>query len=278
MVLLKTGRPGNVIISVLLINSTFLLLNNQLGYGIQSDIDCLRNLKDSLKDPLKILATWNFQNKTEGFICKFTGIECWHENENKVLNIRLSDMELQGEFPRALANCSALTGLDLSSNNLYGHIPSDISTILQSVTSLDLSYNKFNGSIPVNLSNCTYLNNLNLANNRFSGQIPLQLGSLGRIKRFSVANNLLTGRVPNMSYATSESYKNNPGLCGDSLPRCRAPSKKLKILDDDHFINGFVVGIISSGISVTVGMFFFMSSRMEKNKKKYRDVTFLFHW
>ncbi|XP_047326034.1 probably inactive leucine-rich repeat receptor-like protein kinase At5g48380 [Impatiens glandulifera] len=159
-------------------------------------------------------------------------------------------MELQGEFPRALANCSALIGLDLSNNNnLYGHIPSDISTILQFVTSLDLSFNNFNGSIPEDLSNCTYLNTLNLANNKFSGQIPLQLGSLYRIKKFSVANNFLTGRIPNMSNATSESYKNNSGLCGVPLPHCRA---KLKILEDDHFITGFVVGMISSGISVTV--------------------------
>ncbi|XP_047313711.1 probably inactive leucine-rich repeat receptor-like protein kinase At5g48380 [Impatiens glandulifera] len=261
MELLKNRSPANVIISVLLINFTFLLLNNQLGYGIQSDIDCLRNLRDSLKDPLKILATWNFQNNTEGFICRFTGIECWHENENKVLNIRLSDMELQGEFPRALANCSALTGLDLSSNNLYGQIPSDISTILQFVTSLDLSSNNFSGSIPDNLSNCTYLNNLNLANNRFSGQIPLQLGSLGRIKRFSVANNLLIGQVPNITNATSDSYKNNPGLCGDPLPRCRAPSKSVNA----GIIIGIVGGVFIAGIGLTIGMFFYIR-RLPKKK------------
>ncbi|XP_047326028.1 probably inactive leucine-rich repeat receptor-like protein kinase At5g48380 [Impatiens glandulifera] len=210
---------------------TFLLLNNQLGYGTQSDIDCLRSIKASLEDPLSILASWDFQNMTdEGFICKFIGIDCWHANENRVLNIRLSEMELKGEFPRGLANCTALTGLDLSSNKIYGHIPYDISTILSFVTSLDLSFNNFSGSIPESLGNCLFLNNLNLSNNGLSGQIPSQLGSLSRMRNFCLANNFLSGRVPNITSATRKSYENNSGLCGVPLQRCRlTPSKSVKV-------------------------------------------------
>ncbi|KAL7116773.1 hypothetical protein ACP275_03G026400 [Erythranthe tilingii] len=99
------------------------LLTELLSQAAQSDVDCLRAIKDIL-DPLNKLASlWNFNKSTEGYICKFTGVECWHENENKVLNIRLPDIGLKGEFPQAISGCSSMTGLDLSSNNINGTIP-----------------------------------------------------------------------------------------------------------------------------------------------------------
>ncbi|KAI8015409.1 putative leucine-rich repeat receptor-like protein kinase [Camellia lanceoleosa] len=119
------------------------------SYGLESDIYCLESLKKSLEDPSNYLSSsWIFTNRTEGFICKFTGIDCWHPDESKVLNIRLSDMGLKGKFPLGLRNCTALTGLDLSSNKLSGTIPPDISQILNFVTTLDLSSNDFSGEIP----------------------------------------------------------------------------------------------------------------------------------
>ncbi|KAK9940207.1 hypothetical protein M0R45_016878 [Rubus argutus] len=66
---------------------------------------------------------------TEGFICNFLGIECWHPHENKVLNIKLADLGLKGQFPRGVQNCTSLTGLDLSSNNLNGSLPDDVAII-----------------------------------------------------------------------------------------------------------------------------------------------------
>ena len=71
----------------------------EISNGVQSDIDCLKSIKHSLKDPYGYLNTsWNFNNNTEGFICKFTGVVCWHADENKVLDIRLSNMGL-GPIP-----------------------------------------------------------------------------------------------------------------------------------------------------------------------------------
>jgi Leucine-rich repeat (LRR) protein len=216
-------------LSVVLTGVSLLILMLSLSYGTETDIYCLRRVKDSLEDPYGYLnSSWDFSNNTEGFICKFTGIECWHPDENRVLNIRLSDMGLKGQFPRGLENCSSLTGLDLSNNKLFGNIPQDISTILKFVTTLDLSSNNFSGQIPVSLSNCSYLNVLKLDHNRLSGQIPAELGLLGRIKTFSVANNLLTGPVPRFSNAsniTADSYANNPGLCGAPLEACQPASK-----------------------------------------------------
>jgi Leucine-rich repeat (LRR) protein len=132
---------------------------------------------------------------TEGFICNFLGIECWHPHENKVLNIKLADLGLKGQLPRGVQYCTNLTGLDLSSNNLNGSLPDDVDYLIPFITSLDLSSNSFSGEIPKNLANCTSLNVLKLDNKKFSGQIPPQFGQLSRIKTFTVTNNQLSGPV-----------------------------------------------------------------------------------
>ena len=169
----------------------------EISNGIQVDIDCLKSIKDSLEDPFNYLnSSWDFSNNTEGFICRFTGVDCWHPDENKVNNLRLSDMGLKGQFPRGIEHCTSLTGLDLSSNKLSGPIPFDIYRLAGNLTTLDLSSNSFSGEIPMRLSKCPYLNVIKLDNNQLTGQIPPELGLLGRMKIFSVSNNMLSGVVP----------------------------------------------------------------------------------
>ncbi|KAK4838525.1 hypothetical protein QYF36_014463 [Acer negundo] len=177
--------------------SLWLLVSCSLSYGTVHDIACLESVKNSLKDPHGYLnSSWSFNNDTEGFLCKFTGVECWHPDENKVLNLRLSDMGLEGKFPAGLANCSTMTGLDLSRNKLFGTIPDNISHIVEFLTILDLSSNNFSRNIPKGLANITYLNSLKLDHNQLTGQIPVELGQLGRIKSFSASNNHLSGLIP----------------------------------------------------------------------------------
>ncbi|CAN4095633.1 unnamed protein product [Withania somnifera] len=59
-----------------------------------SDVYCLKSIKDSLHDPSNNLHSWDFSNATEGFICMFAGISCWHVVENKVVSIELSGFGL----------------------------------------------------------------------------------------------------------------------------------------------------------------------------------------
>ncbi|KAF5954502.1 hypothetical protein HYC85_007358 [Camellia sinensis] len=226
------------------------------SYGLESDIYCLESLQKSLEDPFNYLSSsWIFTNKTEGFICKFTGIDCWHPDESKVLNIRLSDMGLKGKFPLGLRNCTALTGLDLSSNKLSGTIPPDISQIINYVTSLDLSSNGFSGEIPQSLSNCSYLNILKLDNNQLTGQIPPQLGLLSRFQTLSV----LQQRTTRIIQASAVSR----------YQLCPAPSKNAR--------PGVIVGAAIGGVSIAalgvgIGMIFFLRrlSTFEKSVSKMR--------
>ncbi|KAH0652208.1 hypothetical protein KY289_029886 [Solanum tuberosum] len=181
------------------------------------------SIKDSFEDPLHILnTTWKFDNQIEGFICKFAGIQCWHPDETRVLSIILPDMGLKGEFPRGIQYCTFLNRLDLSSNEIYGTIPSDISRLIGFIVTVDLSSNNFSGSIPSNIANCSFLNSLRLDNNKLEGLIPPEIGLLNRLKNFNVANNMLVGPVPRFMNSTfpAESYANNPGLCGLPLEIC----------------------------------------------------------
>ena len=46
----------------------------EIGNGSESDIYCLRSIKDSLEDTRNYLKnSWNFNNNTAGFICEFVG-------------------------------------------------------------------------------------------------------------------------------------------------------------------------------------------------------------
>lgn len=246
-----------------------ILLSSSVGYGTQNDVKCLTMIKASLQDPYHYLnATWDFTNKTEGSICRFTGIECWHPDESRVLNIKLTEMSLKGQFPVGLEYCKSLTGLDLSGNSLSGPLPMNISEVIGYVTNLDLSNNDFSGAIPENLSNCTFLNDINLGNNQFSGQIPLALGALGRVKNFNVANNILSGQIPhfNSSSISKDNYANNLGLCGPPLDPCKAPTSK------NHL--AYMVGGIAGGLTfviVLTGVAFIYISRMKVIRKKRED-------
>lgn len=242
------------------------LLSSSPSFATVSDIYCLKTIKASLEDPYNYLnSSWNFNNETEGYICKFTGVECWHPDENKVLNLRLSDMGLKGKFPRAIQNCSSLTGLDLSSNKLSGPIPNDISKLLEFVTSLDLSSNSFSGEIPLSLANCTYLNVLKLDHNQLTGMIPLQLGQLSRIKTFSVSNNLLTGPVPTFSNSvTAENYANNLGLCGGPLKACPGAPTKSHV---GIIAASAVGGVTFTAIVVGIALYYFSRGVIIRKKE-----------
>ncbi|KAI4299228.1 hypothetical protein L6164_032708 [Bauhinia variegata] len=226
-------------LSVVLIRTFFwalftLSLFMAAGYGTETDIYCLRSIKESLEDTNGILSSsWNFTNNTEGFICTFTGVECWHPDANRVLSLKLSDISKFAKF----------------------------------VTSLDLSNNKFSGEIPEDIANCIQLNALELDDNQLSGEIPPRLtAGLAKIKAFTVANNYLTGPVPTFKegVASADSYANNRGLCGWPWVPCPKSSEDFK--------DGAVVGFSFSITSVVVIYlcYFVPWEQLRKNKNKKR--------
>lgn len=259
----RNGISSRLLTMLIIILVCFVASEN----AIQSDIACLKSIKESLQDPFHVLSSWDFSNITEGFICRFVGIDCWHADENKVINIQLSDMGLIGSFPTGIRNCTSMSGLNLSNNQLTGPIPSNLPDVLPYITSLDLSYNNLSGQIPPSIANCRLINILMLNNNHLTGQIPQDISELPRLKMFSVADNTLSGRVPTFLYSnfTAESYANNPQLCGGPLNACKNEHH-----DHDHIVlSGFAVGVFVSTIITMLLIFYFLPTLSISNMQPF---------
>ncbi|KAG8366843.1 hypothetical protein BUALT_Bualt16G0010000 [Buddleja alternifolia] len=160
--------------------------------------------------------------------------------------------------------------IDLSSNNLVGKIPSEI-TKLDDLVGLNLSRNKLTGSIPQDIGRMMSLNFLDLSINHLSGGIPTGLSELSFLGVLNLSYNNLSGKIPQETHMTTFnelSYTGNPGLCGRPLIKScpgdetiQDPKRTASDNDDsdDHFITqGFYIamglgfGIAFGGIFGTI--------------------------
>ncbi|KAM1109032.1 hypothetical protein PS2_008487 [Malus domestica] len=110
--------------------------------------------------------------------------------------------------------------IDLSSNNLQGEIPEEISNLIQLGT-LNLSMNQLIGKIPSKVGNLRQLETLDLSHNHLSGQIPQSLSSLTFLAHLDLSYNNLSGRIPSgnqlQTLNISSIYMGNQFLCGVPL-------------------------------------------------------------
>uniref|UniRef100_A0ACD6AC02 Uncharacterized protein n=1 Tax=Avena sativa TaxID=4498 RepID=A0ACD6AC02_AVESA len=106
-----------------------------------------------------------------------------------ILQVNIQDATI------ALANCSELWLLDISSNMLVGSIPRNIGSF-SNLRVLDLSQNNLTGIIPPTFSNITRLQVISLADNQLEGNIPGELGQLPYMMLVLLKGNKLSGRVP----------------------------------------------------------------------------------
>ncbi|KAL0431681.1 UNVERIFIED_CONTAM: Inactive LRR receptor-like serine/threonine-protein kinase BIR2 [Sesamum radiatum] len=230
----------------------------------EDDVRCLQEVKRSLTDTGGKLNSWVFSNTSVGFICRFVGVSCWNDRENRLIGLELRDFSLAGDIPDSLQYCHSLQTLDLSGNSLSGSIPPQICTWLPYLVTLDLSRNSLTGHIPEDLANCSFLNALILDDNKLSGSIPYQFSNLGRLRKFSVANNDLSGRVPPFKYDSLEhDFSGNSGLCGGPLGKCGGLSKKnLAII--------IAAGVFGAAASLVLGfgLWWWCFTRSSKRRKR----------
>ncbi|CAA2965513.1 Serine threonine kinase [Olea europaea subsp. europaea] len=111
-------------------------------------------------------------------------------------NLAFTGNDLTGNLPLQICHgFPRLQGLYLSTNELGGKIPSNLSECLQ-LQELSLSNNKFSGSIPGEIGRIRKLQILYLASNDLSGTIPHELGNLDNLKELSMGANFLNGSIP----------------------------------------------------------------------------------
>ncbi|KAM6581702.1 hypothetical protein CsatA_005476 [Cannabis sativa] len=109
--------------------------------------------------------------------------------------------------------------IDLSSNNLTGKIPQELTNLVELVQ-LNLSMNNLNDAIPMEIGNLKKLDSLDLSHNKLSGVIPTSLASISTLSLLDLSNNKLSGRIPTGTQLQSFNasvYIHNHGLYGPPL-------------------------------------------------------------
>ncbi|KAF8085519.1 hypothetical protein N665_0665s0028 [Sinapis alba] len=165
--------------------------------------------------------------------------------------VRLSGNQLEGplEFGNTSSSSSKLEWLELSSNNLYGTIPEDISRLLI-LKLIDLSNNSFIGSIPRSMSKLVSLYSIDLSYNKLEGQLP---SFLGRLYTLTLSHNSFSNfeevvvdgshsDLSSNSFHGPASYVDlgSNSLQG-SLPRWICKSKSLDFLDlSNNLLSGSI--------------------------------------
>ncbi|KAI4299231.1 hypothetical protein L6164_032711 [Bauhinia variegata] len=110
------------------------LQNDDKSYGTETDIYCLRSIKESLKDPYGYLSPiWDFANNTGA---KF------------VTSLDFSSNKFSGEIPEDIANCIHLNTLILVDNQLSGEIPPQLTAGMARIKAFSVADNYLTGSVP----------------------------------------------------------------------------------------------------------------------------------
>lgn len=87
------------------------------------------------------LCNWNIEN---GFLCDFAGITC--DINHHITDIDLKGCGLRGTIPESIGFLPHLQNLDLSDNDLWGYLPSDLRWA--PLETLDVSGNRLRGIVP----------------------------------------------------------------------------------------------------------------------------------
>ncbi|XP_023742075.2 receptor-like protein EIX2 [Lactuca sativa] len=158
-------------------------------------------------------------------------------------------IEWQGDEREFFRNLGLLKSIDLSSNNLTGHIPYEITNLFELIA-LNLSKNALVGEIPRNIGQMKKLIALDISRNNLAGGIPSSMTQMTFLGYLDVSYNNLSGRIVSstqlQSFAPSR-YDGNAGLCGLPLSKkCLGDEEPVigKSEDDgeDEFWGWFYIG------------------------------------
>ncbi|XP_057545309.1 putative leucine-rich repeat receptor-like serine/threonine-protein kinase At2g24130 [Amaranthus tricolor] len=111
-------------------------------------------------------------------------------------DLALDENNLQGMIPDSLSLISNLTLVSLSGNKITGRLPASLFENCTSLKSLDVSQNELYGIIPTEIGNCAQLWNLNLYNNEFTGKLPMSMRNNSVLLNVDIEYNQFSGELP----------------------------------------------------------------------------------
>ncbi|XP_075667831.1 receptor-like protein EIX2 [Castanea sativa] len=165
-------------------------------------------------------------------------------------------------------NLKLVRFIDLSSNNLSGSIPAEISDLFE-LRFLNLSQNHLMGKIPEKIGSMKELESVDLSRNHLSGEIPPSMSNLTFLSLLDLSYNNLSGRIPSSTQLQSFDalrYIGNPQFCGDPLPKsCTIEEQSLNkspigSVEDDSENSSFYIGMgvgFATGFWAICGALFF---------------------
>ncbi|KAL4625572.1 hypothetical protein ACB092_05G036000 [Castanea dentata] len=203
----SNGFKGQIPLQICQLSSLIVLdlANNSLSGHIPN---CLKNIKAMTISTPGFEAQYTFDYLGRLILNRATYLE----------NLMLVPKGVELEYEE---NLGFVKIIDLSSNNLSGSIPSEIS-VLSELCFLNLSQNQLIGKIPEKIGIMKKLESIDLSQNHLSGEIPLSLSSLTFLSHLNLSYNNLSGKIPlgtQLQTFDALSYIGNPQLCGYPLPR-----------------------------------------------------------
>ncbi|EXB95291.1 LRR receptor-like serine/threonine-protein kinase FLS2 [Morus notabilis] len=188
----------------------------------------------------------NFLDFSNAGISDFVPYWFWDEISSNLTFLNVSFNQLKGHLPSPL-NISPSADVDLSFNLFEGPIPLPIVGAAGGGV-LDLSNNKLSGPIPQNISSSLpNLGFLCLSTNQIIGEIPASFGSMEFLQVIDLSSNKLLGNIPasigNCSFLKVLDLSNN-NLSGN-IP---AYLGKLRFLQTLHLGGNKLSGRIPSSL------------------------------
>ncbi|KAJ9162631.1 hypothetical protein P3X46_022390 [Hevea brasiliensis] len=137
----------------------------------------------------------------------------WFGKFPKLSYLLLGYNNLVGEIPIQLCNLGQLSLVDLSNNNLSGHVLPCITAASNKVRQEEVGTNPYMASSPAYMkqplefttksisyyfqgSILKYISGLDLSCNNLTGKIPTEIGNLSMIQVLNLSHNSLTGLIP----------------------------------------------------------------------------------
>ncbi|KAJ0470886.1 putative leucine-rich repeat-containing, plant-type, leucine-rich repeat domain superfamily [Helianthus annuus] len=176
-----------------------------------------------------------------------SGISVTTSNANHYVNLDLRSLSLAScslkVFPVSIRSMTNLVHLDLSNNDIQGHIPDWIGEIGRNWLSvLDLSNNSITGTIPNVYEDWSEIEGFVLNGNQLQGKVPTSLYKCQKLKIIDLGNNQLSdtfpswlGDLPKLEALVLRSNNFHGGIVTSS--KFKFPFPSLLVLDLSH--NGF---------------------------------------